>query len=195
MHDGTLVFPAQYQDSPEHRRLPRSTFIYSRDRGTTWAIAAGAFDDTTESQVVELDAGKLMINCRYNREPYRVVMTTTDMGQTWQTHPTSRKALIEPRACMASLIHIDHELGNSRGARMLFSNPNSQQARRRMTIKFSPDHGVTWPEERQVLLDEHRSAGYSCMSMIDDEAVGILYEGSQAHMTFQRVKLSDFSGK
>ena len=27
--------------------------------------------------------------------------------------------------------------------------------------------------------------------MIDDETAGILYEGSQAHMTFQRVKLSE----
>ncbi|MED5286022.1 MAG: sialidase family protein, partial [Planctomycetota bacterium] len=41
-----------------------------------------------------------------------------------------------------------------------------------------------------LLLDEGRSAGYSCMSMIDNETVGILYEGSQAHMTFQRIKLS-----
>ena len=31
--------------------------------------------------------------------------------------------------------------------------------------------------------------------MIDDETVGILYEGSQAHMTFQRVPLSDIFGQ
>ncbi len=36
-----------------------------------------------------------------------------------------------------------------------------------------------------------RSAGCSCMTMIDDQTVGILYEGSQAHMTFQRIPLSD----
>jgi sialidase-1 len=29
------------------------------------------------------------------------------------------------------------------------------------------------------------------MTMIDENTVGILYEGSQAHMTFQRVPLSD----
>src|SRR5690606_34562053 len=55
MLDGTLVIPAQYQDTPENKRLPRSTFIYSRDRGQTWQIATGAFDDTTEAQVVELE--------------------------------------------------------------------------------------------------------------------------------------------
>lgn len=195
MLDGTLVIPAQFQDTPENKRLPRSSFIYSRDRGESWQIATGAFDDTTESQVVELEPGQLMINCRYNREPFRVVMTTDDMGATWQSHATSRQALVEPRSCMASLIHVDRELGRNDGTRLLFSNPNSRSARERMTIKSSPDHGATWPKAQQLLLDEHRSAGYSCLSMIDEQTVGILYEGSQAHMTFQRVNLSEISGE
>ena len=194
MSDGTLILPAQYQDTPENKRLPRSTFIYSRDHGKTWKCATGAFDDTTESQVVELQSGELMINCRYNRKPYRVVMTTKDMGATWQVHPSSRKALLEPGACMASLINVDRERNDDLGGWLLFSNPNNRRGRQRMTIKASPDAGVTWPEDRQLLLDEAPSAGYSCMSMIDDETVGILYEGSQAHMTFQRVKLRDIVG-
>ena len=33
--------------------------------------------------------------------------------------------------------------------------------------------------------------GYSCLTMIDRETVGILYESSVAHMTFQAVKLTD----
>ena len=33
--------------------------------------------------------------------------------------------------------------------------------------------------------------GYSCLSMIDKETIGILYESSVAHMTFQAVKLKD----
>ena len=42
-----------------------------------------------------------------------------------------------------------------------------------------------------ALLDEQDGRGYSCMTMIDAETVGIIYEGSQADMTFQRVKLDD----
>ena len=33
--------------------------------------------------------------------------------------------------------------------------------------------------------------GYSCLTMIDKETVGILYESSVAHMTFQAIKLKD----
>ena len=191
MADGTLVFAAQYQDPPGQRRLPHSTIIYSKDNGKTWRVGTGAYDDTTEAQVVEIEPGVLMLNCRYNRQSARVVMVTRDLGKTWKPHATHRKALIEPRACMASLISINSELTGKPGTRLLFSNPNSFVARQRMTLKVSPDRGNTWPEQSQLLLDQWRSAGYSCLSMIDDETVGILYEGSRAHMTFQRVKLAD----
>ncbi|MDG2390802.1 MAG: sulfatase-like hydrolase/transferase [Planctomycetaceae bacterium] len=200
MRDGTIVFAAQYQDPPNEKnktahRLPHSTIIYSKDHGKTWDVGTGAFDDTTESQVVELESGILMLNCRYNRKAVRVVMTTRDMGKTWQKHTTSERSLIEPGSCMASLIDVDQELGKDVGKWLLFSNPNSTRGRHHITIKLSPDRGQTWPNEHRLLLDEETGAGYSCMSMIDEETVGILYEGSQAHMTFQRIPLDDLVGK
>lgn len=50
---------------------------------------------------------------------------------------------------------------------------------------------MTWPLANQVTLDEDEGWGYSCLSMIDKETVGIFYESSVAHMTFQAVKLTD----
>lgn len=196
MQDGTIVFAAQYQDPPSPNnktahRLPHSTILYSKDHGKTWQLGTGAFDDTTEAQVVEIQPGLLMLNCRYNRGSVRVVMTTEDMGLTWKKHPTSERALIEPRSCMASLIHVDRELGMKTGNRLLFSNPDSTSGRHHMTIKASMDNGFTWPTENRLLLDEGIGAGYSCMTMIDEHTVGILYEGSQAHMTYQRIALTD----
>ena len=191
LRDGTIVFAAQYQDPPKKKRLPHSTIIFSKDHGETWQVGTGAFDDTTESQVVEIEPGVLMLNCRYNRKSARVVMTTRDMGRTWKRHPTSERALVEPGSCMASLIDVDRELGKSAGAWLLFSNPDSTRGRQRMTIKASRDRGQSWPEEHRLLLDAGKSAGYSCMTMVDEKTVGILYEGSQAHLTFQRIPLSD----
>ena len=204
MEDGTIVFPVQYQDPPNPNnkrtnRLPHSAMIYSRDRGITWQISTATYDDTTEAQVVELADGQIMINCRYNRENKRVVMTTNDMGATWKEHPSSRKSLIEPRACMASLINVGRELRwlgfqgelADRENVLLFSNPDSTKGRNHITVKASLDSGLTWPIEHQLLLDEENSRGYSCLTMIDAETVGILYEGSQADMTFQRIKIVD----
>ncbi|MDG2012051.1 MAG: exo-alpha-sialidase [Pirellulaceae bacterium] len=191
MRDGTLVFAAQYQDPPDKQRLPHSTIIFSKDHGKTWQVGTAAFDDTTEAQVVEIEPGVLMLNCRYNRKSTRVVMTTNDMGETWQKHTTSERALIEPRSCMASLIDVDQETGKDGGGWLLFSNPDSTRGRNHLTIKASPDGGLTWPKAHRLLLDEGNSAGYSCLSMIDERTVGILYEGSRAHMTFQRIPLGD----
>ena len=58
-------------------------------------------------------------------------------------------------------------------------------------IKASLDDGMTWKEANQVLLDEDEGWGYSCLTMVDPETVGILYESSVAHMTFQTVPLKD----
>ncbi|MEL7335878.1 MAG: exo-alpha-sialidase, partial [Planctomycetota bacterium] len=200
MRDGTIVFAAQYQDPPNEsdkraHRLPHSTIIYSKDHGKTWESGTGAFDDTTEAQVVEIEPGVLMLNCRYNRQSARVVMTTRDRGKTWQKHTTSQRSLIEPGSCMASLINVDREVGKDVGNWLLFSNPDSTRGRHHITIKASPDRGLTWPKQHRLLLDEEPSAGYSCMSMIDEKTIGILYEGSQAHMTFQRIPLSDLVGR
>ena len=191
LRDGTLVFAAQYLDGENNGRLPHSTILVSSDHGTSWRIGSSAWDDTTEAQVVECEPGVLMLNCRYNRSPTRVVMTTRDLGRTWQPHPTSQRSLIEPKACMASLIDVDREANMEYGGLLLFVNPDSRTQRHRMTIKASPDCGMTWPVEQQLLIDEGASAGYSCMSMIDAQTVGVLYEGSQAQLTFQRVALAD----
>lgn len=204
LSDGTIVMPAQYQDPPsandrQANRLPHSAFVFSRDHGETWDVSTGAYDDTTEAQVVELADGEIMLNCRYNRESKRVVMTTSDLGQTWVAHSTNRKSLIEPGACMASVINvgrelrqlgIDHEYA-ARNDILLFSNPDSLRGRNHITIKASLDGGQTWPDDHHLLLDEGGGRGYSCMTMIDADTVGIIYEGSRAHMTFQRVKLAD----
>lgn len=187
MHDGTLVFPTQYIDA---ERIPHSAIMYSRDGGRTWHMHEGPRPDTTEAQVAELPTGELMLNMRDNRGGSRAVAVTRDLGATWSEHPSSRKALREP-VCMASLISVAAADNASGRDILLFSNPDSDKARRDITVKISFDGGNTWPERNQVLLDGGDGWGYSCLTMIDPETVGILYESSQAHITFQAIPLAD----
>lgn len=187
MDDGTLVFASQYIGSD---RIPNAGIIYSKDHGKTWHISSLARTNTTESQVAEIEPGVLMLNMRDNRGGSRAVSTTTDMGKTWKEHVSSRTSLQEP-VCMASLISVkakDNVLGKDI---LLFSNPNDTKNRHSITIKASLDGGVTWLPENQLLLDVGWGWGYSCLTMIDKETVGILYESSVAHMTFQAIKLKD----
>ena len=187
MHDGTLVFPIQFIDST---RIPNAGIMYSQDRGATWHLHNHARTNTTEAQVAEVEPGVLMLNMRDNRGSSRAVSTTRDLGRTWTEHPSNRSALPEP-ICMASLLQIDAK-DNVLGKDLLvFSNPNTTKGRHHITIKVSTDGGLTWPTDQQVLLDEEEGWGYSCLTLIDRETIGILYESSVAHMTFQKVRIKD----
>ena len=176
MGDGTLVVPFQHQEAD---RTPAAGIMYSTDRGTTWQVHEYAKINTTESQVAEVEPGVLMLNMRDNRKTGRAVYVTRDLGKTWEPH-VSDGQLVEP-VCMASLLKA--------GSLLLFSNPAHPKDRRSLTIQMSEDGGVSWT--RRILLDEGYSWGYSCLTMIDKNTVGILYESSQAHMTFQAIKLKD----
>ncbi|HAS60717.1 MAG TPA: sialidase [Algoriphagus sp.] len=182
MKNGTLVFPAQFKDKDQ---IPHSTIIFSHDKGRTWKVGTGAKSNTTEAQVVELKDGRLMLNMRDNRGGSRSIAVTNDLGKTWIEHPTSRSALIEP-VCMASLIQNPKQSGM-----LLFSNPATTEERSMMTIKGSLDDGMTWPENLQVLLDEGKGWGYSCLTFINEKEVGILYESSVSNITFQVVPISE----
>lgn len=187
MSDGTLVFPIQFIDET---RVPNAGIMYSKDNGKSWNIHNLARTNTTESQVVEIEPGVLMLNMRDNRGGSRAVSITNDLGRTWTEHSSSRKALREP-VCMASIINVkaeDNVLGKDL---LIFSNPDTTSGRNHITIKVSLDKGATWLPEHQVMLDENEGWGYTCLSLVDKETVGILYESSVAHMTYQRVKLKD----
>lgn len=181
MENGTLVFPAQFKDAAG---VPYATIIYSEDHGKTWQIGTGAKSKTTEAQVVQLADGSLMLNMRDDRGGARSVYITKDMGKTWTEHPTSRKALIEP-VCMASIISHEYKGEDL----LIFSNPNATDGRHHMTIKVSKDQGMTWPVAYQLLLDKGTGRGYSCLTSIDENTIGILYESSQADLVFQKISL------
>lgn len=187
MSDGTLVFTSQYIDST---RVPNAGIIYSKDHGKSWKISSFARTNTTESQVIEVEPGVLMLNMRDNRGGSRAVAITKDMGVTWTEHPSSRRSLIEP-VCMASIIKVAAKDNVLNKDILLFSNPNTVKGRNHITIKASFDGGITWLPQNQLLLDEDEAWGYSCLTMIDRETVGIVYESSVAHVTFQAIKLQD----
>ncbi len=136
----------------------------------------GAKSNTTESTVVETTPGTLMLNMRDNRGSFRSVTTTKDMGQHWTEDVTSYKALPDP-VCMGSLLKAKVNVKGVMKDVLFFSNPNSSSERSHITIKASLDLGETWLDVNQLLIDERKCFGYSSLTKIDDDTIGILYEG------------------
>ena len=178
MQDGTLVVPIQVWDKD---KVPSAGIMFSKDGGETWKVSNMATNHVCEDQVVEVTPGLLMLNMRNHgtEDRARKVFVTSDLGKTWTPH-ASNNTLIEP-VCQASIL----KAGNT----LLFANPASTSKRNMFTIRASDDLGNTWP--RSLLLDEESGWGYSCMAMIDEDTVGILYEGSTSQLVFQAVRVSD----
>jgi sialidase-1 len=190
MRNGTLVFPSQYWDESKKPGIPHSSIIYSEDHGKTWKSGTGAKYNTTEAQVVETKPGTLMLNMRDNRGMFRSVATTTNMGKTWTEHQTSYMDLPDPVA-MASLIRASVNVKGKMKDVLFFSNVASQNIRQNTTIKASLDMGETWPRQNQLLIDIRRTAGYSALTKIDNNTIGILYEGDNGELYFLRIPVNE----
>lgn len=171
---GVIVFPAQiWQTGAKYNCM--STICYSTDGGLSWKYGKGIPHRTSECQVVELQDGSIMLNCRNeNRSGKRVVYVTKDLGETWAPHDTNLTALPEP-TCQGSLVNatVDGK------PMLLFSNPATSGGRFDMGIRYSEDDGKTW--SKPLTYDSRRCMGYSCVAMVDDKNVGIIYETSHTN--------------
>jgi sialidase-1 len=60
-----------------------------------------------------------------------------------------------------------------------------------MTVRLSEDEGRTWPISRQI---DSRPAGYSCLAVLRDGTIGLLYETDESNsigtLTFARFSLN-----
>ncbi|MGL4994158.1 MAG: exo-alpha-sialidase [Bacteroidales bacterium] len=193
LKDGTLVFPTQGRDE---NGLPFSNITWSCDNGNSWVASNPAYSNTTECMAVELLDGSIMLNMRDNRNRGSIenngrrICVTSDLGDNWIEHSTSRNALIES-TCMASIHRHTFRRDGIEHSILLFCNPESYTRRDHMTLKVSFDDGMTWPQEYKIELDEYSSFGYSCITSIDENTIGVLYEGSQSQMVFQQIALGE----
>ncbi|MCI0534259.1 MAG: glycoside hydrolase, partial [Verrucomicrobiales bacterium] len=185
--DGTLVMPVQGRDEAG---VPFATVMISRDHGANWTVGTRAFSGGNECQAVQLGDGSIMLNIRNDLDRFRAVFVTRDLGRAWQPHETNRQTLIEPN-CNGSLYRVDYGAAGSLKHVLLFANPHTQQNRTHQTIQVSFDDGRTWPKSHHLLLDEGRGAGYPSLTRIDDQHVGIVYEGSGAHLVFEKLSLAE----
>lgn len=184
LRDGTLVFPAQFRHSGG---TPHSCFVYSTDAGVNWRISPAALPEqppTSESAIAQCADGSLLLSMRNESKSGLRAWARWDWKGNVSQGQWSRPWFEVPEpTCMASLV--SHPKGL-----LLFSNPADTKQRAKMTIRASTDNGLTWSAGR--LLDARPSA-YSCMTVLKDGSVGILYEcgdvSDSETLTFARFPL------
>lgn len=156
--------------------------IYSDDGGRTWQageIAAGRDDgvvDPSETVVVEVAPGKVMLNIRNEARLNRRAFVWGADGATGWTKPEFHPTLWEP-VCMASITRLP-------GGVLAFSNPATLdpipsrpnavgRQRQNLGVRISHDGGKSW--SAPLVLEAGPSA-YSDLTVAPDGTLLCFYE-------------------
>jgi sialidase-1 len=191
-HKGRLVIPCDHIEAGTRHYY--SHVIYSDNHGQAWELGGSTPQhQVNECEMVELTGGRLLLNMRnYDRnQRTRQQAVSEDGGLTWaqQRHVPE---LIEP-ICQASIRRFSWP-DTGRRSVILFANPASTK-RELLRIRASFDEGHTWPASR--LLDP-RPTAYSCLAVLPDGTIGILYEaGAKSpyeNLVFARFPLEWLTG-
>ena len=171
--DGSLVFPT-YMRREDGELL--SQLVYSRDHGKTWKLGPNTDVGTGEPTLVEREDGSLLMNMRtIKRVGHRLWCVSQGLDREWSP-VRGIPELIAP-GCMASFVQWTSPRDGGDKSRLLFSNPAHEKERRNLVVRLSYDEGGTWPVSK--VIDEG-SVSYSCLTILKDKTVGLLYEGEHS---------------
>jgi sialidase-1 len=181
LKSGRLVIPCNHTEAGT--KIGSSHVIYSDDHGTTWRLGGSAGADTNESQVIERSDGTLLLNMRNQRKTpqiyVRAIAESKDRGMTWK-ELRHDPMLLEP-ICQGSILRVKDNI-------VLFSNPASLK-REKMTVRMSNDGGRTWPVAKLI---NPKPSAYSCLTVLPDGQIGILYENGESN-SYERITFLRFS--
>ncbi|WP_336514203.1 sialidase family protein [Pollutibacter soli] len=171
--------------------------VYSDDNGNTWKrgsiianngdIASNNSADSifnpSESVLIELADGRVMINMRNEALANRRVVAISPDGATNWTRPYFDNHLFEP-VCQSSMVRFSGS--NDDKTRILFANPDSRnnsvstrksqkvyRPRENITVRMSYDEGNTWPVSKVL---HEKGSGYSDLQVDSNGTIYALYE-------------------
>lgn len=179
-NSGRLVIPANAQYKSGDSLKLGSFALFSDDGGKSWERGQKLNVNTSESQIVELDDGRLMINARQKDESgKRWVAISNDGGKTWGK---LQKGQVSPPIA-ASIIRYPLQDKNSL---LLWSGPQGPKTRTNLMLRTSSDQGVSFPTE---FLVSKGPAAYSDLTNIKNGDVGILWEGGHESAKFLMIQI------
>lgn len=160
-----------------HRPSCVSTIV-SDDCGSTWQRGTVVCNDPypsnpSESAIVQLADGRVMLNIRHESEPHLRAVSVSDNGQTgWS--PLKYDKLLPDPICQASMVRLTEPPDDPR-TRLLFCNPEVEEgrARKNLTVKLSYDEGESWPEKKVI---EPGPSAYSDLAIGQDGSIYCFFE-------------------
>jgi len=186
LRNGTLVVPIAIVRSG----VIFGGLLYSTDHGDTWNRSeTNSFEKFDENTIVELNDGRIMVNARnHYGNGTRLITYTSDLGTTWESYSFD-DTLIDP-ICQGNIIRYTSMLDGADKDRILFSNPGNTGSRVDGTLRISYDEGQTWAYSK---LYQAGDSNYSCITILPDGKIGVLYEVNHSLLRFKRFSLDDLT--
>lgn len=172
-HRGRLFVAANHSAGPPQPQFRdyRAHGFYSDDHGRSWQLSPTIpYPGGNESTAAETPDGGVLMNIRNQSGEVknRLLVRSPDGGEQWEAVQVATD-LPDP-VCQGSMINYPT---SGKPTRLLFSNPNSQIKREKLTLRVSQDAGKSWSPGREIYSG---SAAYSDLVVEQDGTVGILYE-------------------
>ena len=186
LRNGTLVIPIAIVRSG----VIYGGLVYSTDYGATWNRSqTNSFDKFDENTIIELNDGRIMVNARnHYGNGTRLVTYTSDLGTTWEPYSFD-DTLIDP-VCQGNIMRYTSTVDGDAKDRILFSNPGNTNTRVDGTLRISYDEGQTWAYSK---LYQAGDSNYSCITILADGKIGVLYEVNHSLLRFKRFSLEDLT--
>ncbi len=208
MRDGTLVLPMQTFNG-----TIRPYVATSQDHGKSWQHSANAGNrGASESAVCELENGDilLMAKCEYgyNGNGAHAFYRSADLGKSWHQLAEIRDNTADlPKGaptCQGSLVRVQFAQGDQPSLVACawptrWSDKPGFNYRGRIQIRLGIDQSKTvgpkaepikWLPQRIQIREAAYGHGYSSMTMIDADTLGIFYEDEYG-MMFTRISIQD----
>ena len=172
-----------------------SLSIYSDDDGQTWHAGQenSTLPGTNESELVELNDGRLLLSSRGNNNPSpsRGFYISEDGGISWNVHNSPQIFITTVDAAM---VRYSSTKEGDPVNRILFTAPmgappGTGSGRSNLGIWVSYDEGESFDSPTQIAAG---FSAYSAMDKLKDGSIGVLYEKEgSTRITFLKFGLSE----
>lgn len=161
-----------------------SVAIYSDDKGKTWKRGASVSDWSSEAVVTEAD-GKLYMFTRHGG--YYV---SENFGETWS--PKKEMGISYNLNCQLTAITYPEKIDGKTA--ILFaapSNTGSRAAGKIFVGLVQEDGSIKWAYDYSINGSAYYA--YSCLTVLPDGTVGLLYEHAGSALTYKNLDINDIA--